>query len=71
MGYPPGTLKWFKNDSYISSSTGLVKPNSNSILLQFSSLKEEDAGSYKCRIENSVGIQQKGFELLVLRECFI
>ena len=63
-GYPTGLFKWFKDGSYLSS-TEMVEQNTAFIVLHFSNLKKEDAGEYKCRIENSEGLEESSFHLFV------
>ena len=46
-GNPSITYKWYKNDIYLTDRSGL----------QINNPTFEDAGEYKCYVENSVGKQ--------------
>ena len=66
FGNPRGAFKWFKNDIYIPPSTELLITNINFFILHFSKLKKEDTGSYKCRIENDEGYEERSFQLSIV-----
>lgn len=54
----------FKDNSVLSNTTGVVR-RSTFIKLEFSSLKVEDSGVYKCNITDDDTIQEKRFHLIV------
>lgn len=66
FGNPRGVFKWFKNDIYIPPSTELLITNINFFILHFSKLKKEDTGSYKCRIKNDEGYEERSFQLSIV-----
>ena len=69
LGNPKGTLQWIKD----SSGAPILNAHNNArmLSLDFQGLKNDDNGSYTCRIKNEVGAQSKSFQLVVLGEFSI
>ena len=47
--YYPSKLNWFKENNFLPNTTNVVK-HSNFLRPDFTSLKLEDAGQYKCNV---------------------
>ena len=65
LGYPEGTLNWFKDNSTCNITTDVVKREKFFVGLYFKNLKVEDMGTYRCQITNDLGRQVKIFQLVV------
>lgn len=57
-------FNWFKDNSVLPNTSGIVK-QATFIRLEFASLKVEDSGVYKCNITDNDTIQEKTFHLIV------
>ncbi|CAL2052827.1 unnamed protein product [Caenorhabditis brenneri] len=64
IGKPKPTYRWFFEDDEVPISRS-DKHNVDEGLLIIESLNSEDAGSYKCIANNTVGASEKSFELSV------
>ena len=62
-------FNWFKENSYLPNTTNVVR-QSNFLRLNFTSLKLEDAGQYKCNVTDDKNMQGKSFQLIVFGKCF-
>ena len=67
--YCPSKLNWFKENNLLPNTTNLVR-HSNFLRLDFTCLKLEDAGQYKCNVTDDKNIQGKSFQLIVFGKCF-
>ena len=67
--YYPSKLNWFKENNLLPNTTNVVR-HSNFLRLDFTSLKLEDAGHYKCNVTDDKDIQGKSFQLIVFGKCF-
>ena len=63
-GYYSSNISWFKGNNALST-TGSVTGTLNLLRLIFVSLKEEDAGTYKCNATDNQKIQEVKFKLIV------
>ena len=69
MKYYSSKFNWFKNNNALPKSTNVVR-QSTFVTLEFSSLKVEDSGIYKCNITDDKNIQEKRFQLTVFGKWF-
>ena len=67
--YYSSKFNWFKENSVLPNTTKVVR-HSNFLRLDFTSLKHEDAGQYKCNVTDDKNIQGKSFQLIVFGKCF-
>ena len=63
----PNKFNWFKDNSVLPNTTGVVR-QLTLIRLEFTSLKVEDSGVYKCNITDDDTVQEKRFHLIVFGE---
>ena len=66
LRYPQGKLDWFKDNCGGNITTGVVRREKFFLELHFFSIKEQDMGTYKCKIKNNVGSQEKSFQLVIV-----
>ena len=64
MKYYSSKFCWFKENDILSNTTNIFR-HSNFIRLDFSNLKEEETGVYKCNITDDKNLQKKPFQLMV------
>ena len=62
-------FKWFKENGVLPNTSNIVR-HSTSIKLDFSSLKVEDNGLYKCNINNDGHLKEERFQLIVFGKSF-
>ena len=60
---------WFKENGLLPNTSNIVR-HPTSISLDFSSLKLEDSGIYKCNINDGRHLQEKHFQLIVFGKSF-
>ena len=69
MKYNSRNFNWFKNNNPLPNTTNVVR-HLTFVTLEFSSLKVEDSGMYKCNITDDKNIQEKSFQLTVFGKWF-
>ena len=71
LEYPPENLNWFKDNCEENIATGVVRRENFFLGLHFNSIKEQDMGTCKCKIENDLGSREKTFQLVVVGKYLI
>ena len=64
IGYYSSNINWFKDNKALTT-TGSITRTLNLLQLNFTNLKEEDTGTYKCNITDDQDIQEEKFKLIV------
>ena len=64
MRYYSSKFHWFKQNGMLPSTTNIVK-HSTFLRLDFSDLKVNDTGIYKCNVTDDTNLQEKRFQLIV------
>lgn len=64
MRYYSNKLHWFKENGILPNTTKIVR-QSIFVRLDFSSLKVDDTGIYKCNVTDDTNLQGKRFQLIV------
>ena len=62
-------LNWCKENGLLPNTSNIVR-HSTFLRLDFSSLKVEDTGVYKCNIDDNEQLQEKHFQLTVFGKPF-
>ena len=71
LGNPQGKLDWFKDNCEENITTDVIRREKFFLGLHFSSIKEHDMGTYKCKIKNDLGSREKSFQLVVVGKFLI
>ena len=69
MRYYSSNFHWFKENGILPNTTSIVR-YSTFLRLDFSSLKVNDTGIYKCNVTDDTNLREKRFQLIVFGECF-
>ena len=69
MRYYSNKLHWFKENGILPNTTKIVR-HSIFVRLDFSSLKVDDTGIYKCNVTDDTNLQGKRFQLIVFGKWF-
>ena len=64
MRYYSNNFNWFKENGALPHTTNVVR-HPTFLRLDFSALKVEDTGIYKCNITDDANFQEKHFQLIV------
>ena len=64
MKYYSSKFYWFKENGILPKTANIVR-HQNFIRLDFSNLKIEETGLYKCNITDDTNLQEKRFQLIV------
>ena len=64
MRYHSTNFHWFKENSILPNTTTIVR-YSNFLRLDFSGLKLNDTGIYKCNVTDDTNLGEKSFQLIV------
>ena len=67
--YYSSKFNWFKENGVLPNTSNIVR-HSTYLRLDFSSLKIEDNGVYKCNINGDGHLQEKNFKLTVFGKSF-
>ena len=62
-------LSWCKENGLLPNTSNIVR-HSTFLRLDFSSLKVEDTGVYKCNTDDNEHLQEKHFQLTVFGKLF-
>ena len=69
MRYYSRKFHWFKQNGMLPSTTNIVR-HSTFLRLDFSDLKVNDTGTYKCNVTDDTNLQEKHFQLIVFGKRF-
>ena len=69
MRYYSNKLQWFRENGNLPNTTKIVR-QSVFVRLDFSSLKVNDTGIYKCNITDNTNLHAKRFQLIVFGKWF-
>ena len=69
MRYYSSNFHWFKENGILPNTTTVVR-YSTFLRLDFSGLKVNDTGTYKCNVTDDTNIQEKRFQLIVFGKWF-
>ena len=64
MRYYSKNFNWFKENGILPNTTTVIK-HPTFLRLDFSTLKVEDTGIYKCNITDVTNLQETSFQLIV------
>ena len=64
MRYYSRNFDWFKENNVLPHTANVIR-HSTFLRLDFSALKVEDAGTYKCNVTDDANLQEKRFQLIV------
>ena len=64
MRYYSKKFNWFKENGALPHTTNVIR-HPTFLRLDFSALKVEDTGTYKCNITNDANFHEKRFHLIV------
>ena len=64
MRYYSKNFNWFKENGLLPNTTTVIK-HPTFLRLDFSTLKVEDTGIYKCNITDVTNLQETSFQLIV------
>ena len=64
MRYYSKNFNWFKGNGILPNTTTVIK-HPTFLRLDFSTLKVEDTGIYKCNITDVTNLQETSFQLIV------
>ena len=69
MKYRSSKFYWFKENGILPNTANIVR-HPNFIRLDFSNLKVEETGVYKCNISDNANLQEKRFQLIAFGKSF-
>ena len=69
MRYYSNNIHWFKENGILPNTTTIVR-YSTFLRLDFSDLKVNDTGIYKCNVTDDTNLREKRFQLIVFGKCF-
>ena len=64
MRYYSGNFHWFKESGILPNTSTIVR-YSNFIRLDFSGLKVNDTGMYRCNVTDDINLRENLFQLIV------
>ena len=70
VGVPEPDVHWYHDDMLLLPSDGVTisggAPGDNYITLVIDSVKESNNGTYTCRVNNTIGFQEKAYMVLIV-----
>ena len=69
MKYYSRNFNWFKENGILPNTTNIVR-HSTFLRLDFSSLKVDDTGIYKCNVTDDPNLDYRRFQMIVFGKYF-